>query len=165
MRGDLLRVLQRFAILKINGDARRAEGVWAYRKLSAIVHDFLEQSCTVAESLRFNNRLIARIERRTPFDLKKHADVRAPEWKKSGQADRLDTGQGLDAHERFLEIGEAARRILRVFGEARSERERQYSLGIEALGNGQQAQEALDHESSADEQDQSQREFGDHQGR
>src|SRR5262245_38556900 len=110
----------------------------------------------------FNNRLISRLRRRTPFDLKKHADLRAAERRKSRQADRLDTGQGLDARKRFLEIGEAARRFLRVFGEARSERERQYSLRIEALGNGQQAQEALDHKAGADEQDQSQREFGDH---
>src|SRR5215510_13472735 len=84
------------------------------------------------------NRLFF-FKRYTPFDLKEQAYVRsAAERKKTSQTRGLDARQGFDTCERFLEISDALRRSPRVFGEAGSERKRQYTVGIETLRNGQQ---------------------------
>src|SRR5262245_3438080 len=79
-------------------------------------------------------------------------EVRPGERKETSQAGRLDARQRLDAREYFLEISAALWRAHRVFGAAHPrEFECQYAIGIEALGNGQQPQETLDHQPCADQ--------------
>src|SRR5215813_884253 len=118
------------------------------------------------DEIAINGRLFSRLVRRTPFDLDTNkATGRPGKRKRTGQAGRLDSGQGPDAIERSLKISSDALWRLPVLGGTGRERERQYAIRIEAFGNSKQAQEALDHQPRADEQDQSQRNFGDHQGR
>src|SRR5262249_22188229 len=119
-----------------------------------------------ADEIEVDNWRRLRLKRRTPLDLNSlHAERRPRERERTGQAGRLDAGQTPDAIERFLEISAALWPSTRVSGVAGIHRERQYSIGIEAFWDSHQTQKALGHQPRAGEQDQSERQFGDHQGR
>src|SRR5262249_49473822 len=82
-----------------------------------------------------DNWLFPRLKWRTPFYIKATGVCRGMR-KRIRQGGRLYAGQGLDSIEQFLEISAALWRSQRVFGKAGQERERQYAIRIEALGNG-----------------------------
>src|SRR5262249_25999935 len=88
------------------------------------------------DEICIDNWLLSLLKRRTPLDLKRHAEGPPGKRKSVGQTDRLDSRQGLDAREQFLEISAVLWRPRRVFGKAGRERERQYAIGVEAFGHG-----------------------------
>src|SRR5215510_14134229 len=102
------------------------------------------------DAIHTHNRLFSPLIG-TPIDPKWPQQEGPGERKEISQAGGSNSWQRLDMREKLLEISDALRRCRRVFGATGRERERQYAIRIETLGNGQQAQEALDHQPRANE--------------